>query len=108
MKHLYMTAAWNFPTEVHLPDKKGTTYKSSLQFLLLYLANKKIFQYVKKTETSSYSCFFIKWQYIFGFSLELYHVVLYDSFIFPNIAFAAFQNVIGCMQTPTSTFRFAM
>ena len=88
--------------------EKGTTYKSSLQFLLLYLANKKIFQYVKKTETSSYSCFFIKWQYIFGFSLELYHVVLYDSFIFPNIAFAAFQNVIGCMQTPTSTFRFAM
>lgn len=88
--------------------EKGTTYKSSLQFLLLYLANKKIFQYVKKTETFSYSCFFIKWQYIFGFSLELYHVVLYDSFIFPNIAFAAFQNVIGCMQTPTSTFRFAM
>ena len=57
MTHLYMTAAWNFPTEVHLLDKKGTTYKSSLQFLLLYLANKKIFQYVKKTETFSYSCF---------------------------------------------------
>ena len=45
---------------------------------------------------------------MFGFSLELYHVVLYDSFIFPKLAFAAFQNGIGCMQTPTSTFRFAM